>query len=106
MKMFPILNDFRDKYPRLTQIPWGVIEPHEAWAKSNHGGRSLTRLAERGGLGEDEVLCVLSQEHIGMGRLEVCRKLAAEGELVRRVEAWTKAAEGRATKEVSASCDD
>ena len=106
MKMFPILNDPRNKNPRLTQIPWAMLEPHEAWAKSNHGGQSLTRLAERGGLGEDEVLCVLSQEHIGMGRLEVCRKLAAEGELVHRVEAWTRAAEERATKEVSVSCND
>lgn len=40
-------------------IPWSMIQPHEAQARANHGGQSLTRLAERGGLSICEVLAVL-----------------------------------------------
>jgi hypothetical protein len=39
-------------------IPWSLIAPHEAQAKSNHG-QSLERLDERGGLTADEAVAVL-----------------------------------------------
>ncbi len=40
-------------------IPWEMLLPHEAQAKNNHGGQSLRRLAERGGLGTCEAVAVL-----------------------------------------------
>lgn len=40
-------------------IPWEVIRPHEAQARHNHGGQSLDRLAERGGLSPSEAVAVL-----------------------------------------------
>jgi len=40
-------------------IPWEMILPHERQAKKNHGGQTLERLAERGGLGCSEVVAVL-----------------------------------------------
>ena len=36
---------------RVSVDPWALLEPHEAQARANHGGQSLKRLAERGGLG-------------------------------------------------------
>ncbi|BAQ50390.1 hypothetical protein [Methylobacterium aquaticum] len=39
-------------------LPWGMIEPHEAQAKANHG-QTLQRLAERGGLGACEAVAIL-----------------------------------------------
>lgn len=40
-------------------LPWSLIAPHEEQARSNHGGQTLDRLAERGGLGPDEAVAVL-----------------------------------------------
>jgi hypothetical protein len=40
-------------------IPWWVIAPHEAQARINHGGQTLERLADRGGLSPTEALAVL-----------------------------------------------
>lgn len=40
-------------------IPWVLLAPHERQARSNHGGQSLERLADRGGLSPCEALAVL-----------------------------------------------
>ena len=40
-------------------IPWSILEPHQAQAMANHGGQTLRRLAERGGLCWVETLAVL-----------------------------------------------
>ena len=40
-------------------IPWAMIAPHEMQAIQNHGGQTLARLAERGGLSPCEALAVL-----------------------------------------------
>jgi len=40
-------------------VPWRVMEPHDAQAQKNHGGQSLSRLAERGGLCPSEALAVV-----------------------------------------------
>lgn len=40
-------------------IPWEMIRPHERQALTNHGGQSLARLAERGGLSVSEAVAVL-----------------------------------------------
>lgn len=51
-RMFPVL------YHRLDErgsglpacVPWSLVAPHERQAQRNHGGQSLERLAQRGGL--------------------------------------------------------
>lgn len=40
-------------------IPWALVAPFEAQAQRNHGGQTLERLAERGGLDESELWCVM-----------------------------------------------
>ena len=40
-------------------VPWNLMAPHERQARSNHGGQSLARLAERGGLSACEALAIL-----------------------------------------------
>ena len=56
-RMFPIMNG--------EPIPWVVIEPCERQAKINHG-QSLQRLAQRGGLGCDEALRILTGQSFTM----------------------------------------
>jgi hypothetical protein len=51
--MFPIL----DKGPK-EYVPLRIVKVHEKQALRNHG-QTLKRLAERGGLGWIELLCVL-----------------------------------------------
>lgn len=50
-RMFPIQD--------APDIPWRLIAPHEERARRNHGGQTLQRLAERGGLGAAEACDVL-----------------------------------------------
>ena len=52
--MFPILGD-----PVIKAIPWAAIEPHDKQAQSNHGGQTLNRLAQRGGLDPTEAEAVM-----------------------------------------------
>lgn len=56
-KTFPIMGQRPGTH--LSPIPWDVIAPHDLQALHNHGGQSLTRLAERGGLSPCEALSVL-----------------------------------------------
>ena len=42
----------------LKTIPWALISGHEDQAQTNHG-QSLTRLAERGGLGPSEAVVII-----------------------------------------------
>ena len=51
--MFPILGG-----PIIKALPWSAMLPHEAQAQRNHG-QTLSRLAQRGGLGIEEAYCVL-----------------------------------------------
>lgn len=51
-KRFPVLGG------GMT-VPWQMLEPHEPQALANHSNQTLSRLAERGGLGWAELLCVL-----------------------------------------------
>jgi hypothetical protein len=39
-------------------VPWSLFEPHREQAQKNHG-QALERLAERGGLGPDEMLAII-----------------------------------------------
>jgi len=54
---FPILWPTNSGAP--ASIPWSVIAPHEKQALKNHGGQSLKRLAERGGLSPCKAVAVL-----------------------------------------------
>lgn len=61
----------------VLQIPWEMIAPHEAQAKTNHS-QTLMRLAERGGLGACEALAILEDRAWRrMGKGEANAKLAA-----------------------------
>lgn len=51
---YPVIGTKPQEY-----IPHEVLIPHEKRAIYNHGGQSLKRLAERGGLSWYEILCVL-----------------------------------------------
>ena len=44
----------------LKAIPWWVISGHEKQAQDNHG-QTLTRLAERGGLGTSEAWAIINK---------------------------------------------
>lgn len=56
-EMFPVLQG--PSYT-LQSVPWDFVAPHERQAMLNHGGQSLKRLAERGGLSPRELLAVMS----------------------------------------------
>lgn len=59
-KRFPILIDrLGTPGPCPSSIPWEAIAPYEGQAKQNHGGQSLERLAERGGLSPTEAYLVM-----------------------------------------------
>lgn len=56
---FPVLQSGCQKQE---YIPYNIIAPHEAQAMKNHGGQSLQRLAERGGLDWTEIIAVLKDK--------------------------------------------
>ena len=41
-------------------VPWEFMVPHEAQHKLNHGGQTLERMAQRGGLGATEAWCCVN----------------------------------------------
>jgi len=57
---FPIMRGWLHMSEEcLSSIPWSLIAPHEQQAQLNHGGQTLKRLAERGGLDALEAVAVL-----------------------------------------------
>lgn len=59
--MFPIMGD-----PIIKALPWAIMRPHEAQAQRNHG-QTLSRLAQRGGLGIEEAYHILRDEEFMRG---------------------------------------
>lgn len=53
---FPVMIDYEAGF----SIPWSVVEPFERQAQLNHGGQTLKRLAERGGLSPRELWHVVN----------------------------------------------
>lgn len=60
-RRFPIHSDSVRRMPvgAPMSVPWSLLAPHEAQAQRNHGGQSLERLAERGGLSLCEMCAVI-----------------------------------------------
>ncbi|KKK96050.1 hypothetical protein LCGC14_2666650, partial [marine sediment metagenome] len=52
----------RERYPIQggPSVPWEFMVPHEAQHKLNHGGQTLERMAQRGGLGATEAWCCVN----------------------------------------------
>lgn len=71
MRDFPIQHN-----PVRESIPWDMVAPHERQALMNHGGQSLERLAERGGLSACEAVAVLEdRQWRRMHKSEAVRRL-------------------------------
>lgn len=65
-RQFPLHPSSVKKFPELpASVPWGFVAPHEKQAQHNHGGQTLHRLAERGGLDWSELYWVVSGKDIG-----------------------------------------
>lgn len=62
LKEEPLLRRDPSLYFRRS-VPWAMVAPHEAQARTNHGGQTLQRLFERGGLSPFELVCVLTDTH-------------------------------------------
>jgi hypothetical protein len=61
MNEFPIID--ASKHAGCPDfVPWALIEPHEAQAKTNHGGQDFRGLSNRGGLSAAEMVAVLSDK--------------------------------------------
>lgn len=81
---FPVMLPHSERRRLLSyNIPWAMIAPHEAQALKNHGGQSLARLAERGGLAPCEALAVLEDR-----RWYSMDFAVAFDDLEQRVSAW------------------
>lgn len=65
MKMFPIQGDWdralHKDIPGFS-IPWAIIQEHSEQVEKNHCGQTVTRIAERGGLGIGEALLALQDK--------------------------------------------
>lgn len=57
---FPILGPLRGTIHGPRTVPWAIVAPFQDRAMKNHGGQTLERLAERGGLSPRELLLVLT----------------------------------------------
>lgn len=70
----------------LSEIPWDMIAPHDAQARSNHG-QSLERLAQRGGLSACEALDIIEGRRWGSAK--PC--IENERYIINLVRAWRAA---------------
>jgi hypothetical protein len=68
----------------LKEMPFAMLVPHEAQALSNHGGQTLDRLAQRGGLGASEAVDILQGARWGAHRPCIENELW----LVERINQW------------------
>lgn len=82
--LYPILwgYRFKDEIEALRKngismvpigFPWELLRSHEAQAQTNHG-QTLRQLAERGGLGPDEIMAIMENRcRKAMSRPAACR---------------------------------
>lgn len=96
VRMFPILwgYDVKEAIVKLRLkgipylpvcMPWEMLAPHERQAKSNHGGQTLQRLADRGGLAPCEALAIMDGCSVYDQRLSIEK---ACNELCCRIAEW------------------
>jgi hypothetical protein len=63
-------------------VPWSLVASHEAVARYNHGGQTLKRLNERGGLSPCELCAVIEDR--------AWRKMSRDESVVRILLALTE----------------
>lgn len=91
---FPVLFTERERrqWPLCPRdVPWAMLAPHDRRAQKNHGGQTLHRLAERGGLDPIELVCVLDDREYPQDtvRADIPKaKQWAVNEVIKRVAAW------------------
>lgn len=78
---YPIIGTYPREY-----IPWDVLAPHEAQAMKNHGGQTLERLAQRGGLSWRETLAVIKDKKFD--DVPVMSEAKAKKIVLKHVAAW------------------
>lgn len=69
-------------------IQWDVLLPHEPQAMRNHGGQTLKRLAERGGLSWQEVFAVINDKT--WTQIQIPSTLEAKKSVLEYVSAWER----------------
>jgi len=78
--MFAIQQPYERDSSRLPDsqlVPWEFMAPHEKQARANHGGQTLARLSERGGLSIGEALAVVkNRECYQMDRAVAVKQFA------------------------------
>lgn len=84
---FPVLG-FRLYRDELLTVPWDFIAPHEAQARNNHGGQTLKRLAERGGLCPLEMLDVIQGREWKSNMRTGVDEAMAWGQIQRELAHW------------------
>lgn len=84
-KAFPVLHskDHSDTWAK--EVPWEWIQNYEERAKEMHGGQSLERLAERGGLTWTEIF-VISTAY--QGRHWTILAIDAHREVMKAIKEW------------------
>lgn len=60
--LFEVQFPYRHVGPGPRFVPWAFVKAHETQARRNHGGQTLARLSERGGLSVRELLCVVRDQ--------------------------------------------
>lgn len=93
---FPVLFSEKERraFPLCPRhVPWAMLAPHDAQAQRNHGGQTLARLAQRGGLDPVEMVSVLDGRDYPDAevRADAARvKAWAVAELIKRVHLWER----------------
>ena len=107
-KLMPLAVDQGCSIPL---VPWEMLAPHEAQAQRNHGGQSLERLAQRGGLDPCEALAILDDkpwgpEYLALAEPQCGRKGPSRGlvQFLQRLGQWL-AIEGSALDDTQEECD-
>lgn len=67
----------------MSEVPFAMLVPHEAQARANHG-QTLERLAQRGGLGVSEAICILEGRRWGT----VANCVENDRYLINKVREW------------------
>jgi hypothetical protein len=100
-RRFPVLwqgsREYKAKLVDLGcphDVPWDFVASHDASCHANHD-QSAQCLAERGGLGPNEILAVLDATPNWKGRLQAWGRPPEETvpELLRRLDEWALRAE-------------